>query len=215
MAEWIYFLHPPRTDFAATMTPAEQEVWGRHFERLQRLLAEGVLILAGPTLGETNTGVCVFSAPDEDAARQIMNDDPAIASGFATGELRPFRASLLRGRTSVRSPSLVIDCPDAGELARFYAAFLGWEADIDDGWADIRSDNGQCISFQQVDVFTPPSWPDQEHPQQMHLDLVVEDLDSVSAEVIRLGARKHEHQPGKRFRVFLDPAGHPFCLCLD
>ena len=98
MAEWIYFLHPPRTNFAATMTPDEQEVWGRHFERLQRLLAEGVLILAGPTLGETNTGVCVFEAPDEAAARRIMDEDPAIASGIAAGELREFRASLLRGR---------------------------------------------------------------------------------------------------------------------
>lgn len=58
------------------MTDAERAAWGRHFERLRRLLAEGVLILAGPTLGETNTGVAVF----------------------ATGELRAFRLALLRGR---------------------------------------------------------------------------------------------------------------------
>ena len=99
MAAWIYFLHPPRDDFAETMTDAEQEAWGRHFERLQRLLAEGVLVLAGPTLGRVNTGVCVFEADDEAAARALMEADPAIAEGFATGELRPFRVSLLRGRT--------------------------------------------------------------------------------------------------------------------
>jgi uncharacterized protein YciI len=57
-----------------------------------------VLILAGPTLGEANTGVAVFEAPDEEAARQIMAADPTIAGGYARGELRPFRVSLLRGR---------------------------------------------------------------------------------------------------------------------
>ena len=50
MPAWIYFLHPPRDDFAATMMPEEEAVWDVHFERLQRLLAEGVLVLAGPTL---------------------------------------------------------------------------------------------------------------------------------------------------------------------
>lgn len=51
MPEWIYFIHPPRDDFAATMTAEEQAVWAEHFKRLQLLLAEGTLILAGPTLG--------------------------------------------------------------------------------------------------------------------------------------------------------------------
>ncbi len=98
MAEWIYFIHPPRDNFAATMTAAEQAVWARHFTHLQQLLADGVLILAGPTLGATNTGIAVFEAPDEDAARALMAADPIMISGLAAGELRPFRASLLRGR---------------------------------------------------------------------------------------------------------------------
>ncbi|HXI44885.1 MAG TPA: YciI family protein [Candidatus Acidoferrales bacterium] len=98
MAEWIYFIHPPRDDFAATMTEAESEAWGRHWERIQRLYAEGSVILVGPTLGRHNTGICVFEAPDEAAAQAFMDDDPAIAEGFAAGELRPFRVSLLRGR---------------------------------------------------------------------------------------------------------------------
>jgi uncharacterized protein YciI len=80
------------------MTPDEISVWDEHFARLQRLLAEGTLILAGPTLGRINTGIAVIEAPDEDAARTIMEQDPAILSGFATGELRGFRVSLLRGR---------------------------------------------------------------------------------------------------------------------
>jgi uncharacterized protein YciI len=98
MAEWIFFLHPPREDFAATMTADEKRVWGEHAERLQGALADGMLILAGPTLGRVNTGICVFEAPDEDAARRFMDADPAITSGYATGELRPFRATFLRGR---------------------------------------------------------------------------------------------------------------------
>ncbi|MEU8820922.1 YciI family protein [Actinoplanes sp. NPDC048796] len=98
MAEWIYFLHPPRENFAATMTDEEKAVWAAHFQRLQQLLADGVLIMAGPTLGPVNTGVAVIEAPDEATARRIMDEDPAITSGHARGELRPFRVSLLRGR---------------------------------------------------------------------------------------------------------------------
>jgi uncharacterized protein YciI len=98
VGEWVYFIHAPREDFAATMTEDEQAVWKVHFERLQRLLAEGTLILAGPTLGSVNTGIAVIEARDEEAARRIMEEDPAIASGIARGELRPFVVALLRGR---------------------------------------------------------------------------------------------------------------------
>jgi Glyoxalase-like domain len=114
-----------------------------------------------------------------------------------------------------RSPSIVIDCPDPGALAAFYCAMLDWQADVSDDWADIRGGDGQCISFQQVQDYTPPVWPAQQVPQQMHLDVIVDDLDAGEAAVVGLGATKHQHQPGTSFRVFLDPAGHPFCLCLD
>ena len=98
MGTWIYYIHPPRIDFAETMTAAEDEAWGRHWQRMQRLYLEGRIILVGPTLGRHNTGICVFEADDEDAARSVMDEDPAIRGGFATGELRPFQLSLLRGR---------------------------------------------------------------------------------------------------------------------
>ena len=115
-----------------------------------------------------------------------------------------------------RFPTLVIDCPDAGALAAFYAALLGWNVKDDDDWVEIRpADGSNCISFQQVDGYQEPEWPGQSHPQQMHLDMVVQDLDDGEREVIRLGATKAETQPGTTFRVFLDPAGHPFCLCLS
>jgi uncharacterized protein YciI len=98
MSEWVYFIHAPRENFAETMTDEEQRVWGEHAERLQRMLDDGTLILAGPTLGPVNTGICVFEAPDEEAAMRVMEEDPTIASGLASGELRAFRASFLRGR---------------------------------------------------------------------------------------------------------------------
>ena len=98
MPEWIYFLHPPRENFAATMTEEEAAVWKTHSERLRRLYDEGTIILVGPTEGRVNTGIAIFEAPDEKAAREIMNEDPVVKCGFARGELRPFRVFLLRGR---------------------------------------------------------------------------------------------------------------------
>jgi uncharacterized protein YciI len=96
--EWIYFIHPPREDFAATMTDEESRVWDVHWERIKRLYTEGRIVLVGPTMGRHNTGICVFEAPDEASARAFMDEDPAISSGIGRGELRPFRVSLLRGR---------------------------------------------------------------------------------------------------------------------
>lgn len=126
-------------------------------------------------------------------------------------------ASTLTRMAIARTPSTVIDCPDARALATFYGALLDWPVepradDQDDDWAEIRG-AGQSICFQQVDDYRAPVWPSQEHPQQMHLDVVVDDLDEAEAATLALGATKHEHQPGESFRVFLDPAGHPFCLC--
>lgn len=114
-----------------------------------------------------------------------------------------------------RFPGFVIDCPDPGALARFYGAMLDWKVDVSSDWAEIRGEHGQCICFQPVESFRKPDWPHQEVPQQMHIDVMVDDLDVGEAAVLDLGATKHEHQPGKTFRVFLDPAGHPFCLCAE
>jgi predicted enzyme related to lactoylglutathione lyase len=115
-----------------------------------------------------------------------------------------------------RYPTFVYDCPDAGRLARFYATLLGWEMTENEDWSDIKpADGSSCISFQQVDGYRAPTWPSQDVPQQLHLDVVVPDLEEAEAEVLELGATRAEHQPGTTFRVFLDPAGHPFCLCLS
>ena len=114
-----------------------------------------------------------------------------------------------------RFPSIVLDCPDPRALATFYGTMLDWKVEHSDDWADVKADFGMCLSFQQVEGYSAPEWPGQERPQQMHLDVIVDDLDSGEAAVVELGATKAEHQPGETFRVFLDPAGHPFCLCVD
>jgi predicted enzyme related to lactoylglutathione lyase len=115
-----------------------------------------------------------------------------------------------------RFPVVVLDCPDPQALAAFYGSLLDWKVETnDDGWAFVRADYGDSLGFQKVDGFTAPQWPGQELPQQMHIDVVVDDLDAAEPAVLELGATKHEHQPGTTFRVFLDPAGHPFCLCQD
>jgi glyoxalase superfamily protein len=112
-------------------------------------------------------------------------------------------------------PSVVIDCPDPGLLANFYGQLLDWNVQIDADWAEAKSDYGQLICFQQVADYQAPTWPTQEQPQQFHLDIMVDELDGAETAVLELGATKAEHQPGTTFRVFLDPAGHPFCLCVS
>lgn len=114
-----------------------------------------------------------------------------------------------------RIPNVVLDCPDPKSLAEFYGALLDWPVTGDGDWFTIRADYGDALHFQQVENFTPPQWPGQAQPQQMHLDFMVDDLDAAEPEALALGATKHEYQPGNDFRVFLDPAGHPFCLCVE
>ncbi|KAF0846932.1 hypothetical protein FNL39_104354 [Nocardia caishijiensis] len=68
-------------------------------------------------------------------------------------------------------------------------------------------------AFNGSPVTGPPSWPGQDVPQQSHLDLGVEDLDAAEKFAVGIGAVRADHQPGgDRWRVLLDPAGHPFCL---
>jgi hypothetical protein len=73
--------------------------------------------------------------------------------------------------------------------------------------------NGKSLMFQQVTDYAAPTWPDPARPQQAHLDVFVEDLDAAEARAIELGAARLDGG-GERFRVFADPSGHPFCLCV-
>jgi catechol 2,3-dioxygenase-like lactoylglutathione lyase family enzyme len=113
---------------------------------------------------------------------------------------------------------IALDCPDPLALSRFYTDLTGWPLDPDEqseDWVQLRPDGGAtAIAFQRAPGHRPPSWPGDEHPQQLHLDFDVPDLDEGERGVLAIGGRKHEFQPGTTFRVYLDPAGHPFCLVL-
>ncbi|MER7843286.1 VOC family protein [Kitasatospora sp. NPDC096077] len=116
-----------------------------------------------------------------------------------------------------RLQCLVLDCPEPAALAGFYAAVLGGEVDRPDrrwslgaDWSTLHLDDGTVLCFQGVADHRPPRWADPDHPQQAHLDVDVPDLDAAEPEVLALGAVRLHDAGG--WRVYADPAGHPFCL---
>lgn len=118
---------------------------------------------------------------------------------------------------------VVLDCADVGELARFYQSLLGgalnqpdsrWS--LGDSWATLHLDGGIVLAFQRVEDHQPPQWPDPARPQQFHLDVGVEDLGQAQDDVLSRGGALLDAGDGRRsWRVFADPAGHPFCLVRD
>lgn len=116
--------------------------------------------------------------------------------------------------------AVVLDCPDPLALAEFYRGLVGGEITVaDDDWVTLRDGGNVLLSFQRASDYRPPVWPSVDRPQQFHIDVTVDDVDKAEPEVLALGARRHEVQPGEMeddtWRVYLDPAGHPFCLCRD
>jgi catechol 2,3-dioxygenase-like lactoylglutathione lyase family enzyme len=107
--------------------------------------------------------------------------------------------------------AVTIDAPDASALAHFYADLTGMAVTYEGAEGALISGDDRSLMFQQINDYRPPQWPDPAHPQQAHLDLAVDDLDAGEARAVELGASRQE-AGGERFRVFTDPAGHPFCL---
>jgi len=108
----------------------------------------------------------------------------------------------------------VLDTPEPRVLADFYGALLGWQiVDEDTDWVTIEGSGGR-LAFQLAPDLIPPTWPEGTVPQQFHLDVNVPDLDVAEAQVVAIGARlTGQPQQPSSFRVYLDPSGHPFCLC--
>ncbi|MET7636321.1 VOC family protein [Streptomyces sp. NPDC005078] len=113
-----------------------------------------------------------------------------------------------------RLEKTVLDCPDPRALAAFYAELLGMRVNEDsENWVVIGTEPGlRQLAFQRSEHWVPPAWPDPQRPQQMHLDIRVDDADVAERAVLALGARRLPGEWDGRFRVFADPAGHPFCL---
>jgi predicted enzyme related to lactoylglutathione lyase len=110
----------------------------------------------------------------------------------------------------------VFDAPDLAVESAFWAALLGGTVDAEDDWHTVSVDGKPQFGFQLAPDHVAPQWPTGT-PQQIHLDLYVDDVRAAHDEVVALGARML--QPAKDldaahgFQVYADPAGHPFCLC--
>jgi len=115
---------------------------------------------------------------------------------------------------------VVLDSTDASALADFYARLLGWQVFTDsDGWVTLAPSKGAGynLAFATEPLYARPVWPSVEGQPQMsmHLDIEVDDLAEGVRYALECGAGLAEFQPQQDVRVFLDPAGHPFCLYTD
>jgi catechol 2,3-dioxygenase-like lactoylglutathione lyase family enzyme len=122
-------------------------------------------------------------------------------------------------RPVLKLTATVLDAPDPRALAEFYHRLLGWPIGRDEpGWVTLRPDGGgPGLAFQEESIYARPTWPAAPGEQQMmlHLDIEVDDLEGACAHAVAAGATLAEFQPQEDVRVFLDPAGHPFCLWTD
>jgi catechol 2,3-dioxygenase-like lactoylglutathione lyase family enzyme len=113
-----------------------------------------------------------------------------------------------------RLEKTVFDCPEPRALAEFYAAVLGMRINEDGAdWVVIGSEPGaRQLAFQRVADYAAADWSDPRRPQQLHLDIRVDDVDRAEQEVLALGAKRLPGELEGHYRVFADPVGHPFCL---
>src|SRR4051812_4537199 len=107
--------------------------------------------------------------------------------------------------------TVVWDAPDIQALADFYVGAVGLtQRYADDEWVTLTSGDGWRFGIQYAPDHVPPQWPDPVHPQQMHVDFQVADIDAAAERAEGLGARRLGG--GEIWHVLADPAGHPFCL---
>jgi len=123
-------------------------------------------------------------------------------------------------RTKSQWWGVVLDAPDARELARFYQRLLGWRIFNESAdWVDLApsEDAGYNLAFATEPHYVRPVWPTVSGQPQMslHLDIGVDDVEEAVAHALEAGAELASFQPLETVRVLLDPAGHPFCLYLD
>lgn len=114
-----------------------------------------------------------------------------------------------------------LDCDNPIELADFYSKITGWPVEplgdfppADVTWLELLDEKGFTkMGFQKIDNYQKPTWPTGGLPQQAHIDFHAKDIDIAEKQLLEIGAVKAEFQPKPhRFRIFLDLAGHPFCI---
>jgi catechol 2,3-dioxygenase-like lactoylglutathione lyase family enzyme len=108
---------------------------------------------------------------------------------------------------------VIIDCPDPAALAEFYSELLGQPVTYssEDFVVVAASDRASGLGFQLAPDYQPPTWPADAVPQQIHFDVMVDDL-AVAAERVQAIGACPLGPHGEGANVFADPAGHPFCL---
>ncbi|MFD9564435.1 VOC family protein [Streptomyces sp. NPDC059994] len=113
-----------------------------------------------------------------------------------------------------RYAAVTFDCPDPAGLARFYGEALGLPVVFStDDFVLLGQDGAAGLGFNRLADYRRPTWPDPSQEKQAHIEVGVDDLDAAQAELLALGAVKPDLQPDPdRWRVLLDPAGHPFCI---
>lgn len=116
-----------------------------------------------------------------------------------------------------RLRTVVLDCPDPSALATFWSVLLGRQvASVEEDWVELEPVVGDAaVAFQRVERHQRPRWPSGRWPQQLHLDVFVEDLTIAVEAAVRLGARvlsEVQGGQGSPWQVLEDPAGHPFCF---
>ncbi len=112
-----------------------------------------------------------------------------------------------------RLAAVSLDCADPAELAGFYRDLLGLEQFWESPDFVALKGAGIYLTMQRIEDHRPASWPGGSRPKQLHLELAVTDLDGAEEQALALGAVKADIQPSPDgWRVFLDPAGHPFCF---
>jgi hypothetical protein len=113
---------------------------------------------------------------------------------------------------------VVFDAADLAAESSFWAGVLEGTVVAEDDWHSVRVDGKGRVAVQLAPNHVPPDWPEGSPPQQMHLDLWVDDFPSAHDRVMSLGAKvlkPADADSDDNFQVYADPAGHPFCLCWD
>lgn len=118
----------------------------------------------------------------------------------------------------VEIAAIVLDAVDLEQESSFWSQLLGGTVERSASHHVVRCPGQPLVAIQHAPGHVPPRWPDGE-PQQVHVDLVVDDIREAHGRAVALGARPLRPGTGpdiaasSGFQVYADPAGHPFCLC--
>ena len=149
-----------------------------------------------------------------DRAQAVSSPTAADSSPTADDSIkaRPDK----NGGVKINLQVVVFDAADLNAESTFWAQLLGGTVDAEDDWHMVFVNGEPKVGVQLAPDHVPPEWPDGT-PQQIHLDLWVDDFEKAHTEVMSAGARLLQAatstESADNFQVYADPAGHPFCLC--